>query len=407
MVEISHPQSNQDVRDVVAWAVAASKTLEIVGGGSKRNFGKPVRADHLVSLASLSGITNYEPEELILTAKAATPLEEIEKALAERGQMLAFEPPKWTSYLEASGKSVTLGGILACNLSGPRRVKAGAARDHFLGVEAVSGRAEIFKAGGRVVKNVTGYDMCKLLAGSYGTLAIMTEVTLKVLPAPETARTIVVTELNLVEACRAMSKLLQSPLEISAACHVPAKMANALAATAFGRDDQALTVFRLEGAEPSVSARLTGATSLLTSFGSTTGIDLDASDRFWSNIRDLKYFRSSETSALLRIAIAPAGVARFISEIEEHQYFDYVLDWGGGLVWIQISESTADNIKYLREASRFCGGQTTVVHASENLRAQCEVFEPIPEALDALNRRIKSGFDPHGVLNPGKLRQDL
>src|SRR5438045_4268573 len=179
------PTDIDELREAVAEALAAEEPLEVVGGGSKRRLGRPLQTAHTLELSRLSGIRDYAPSELVLTAGAATPLAEIERALSEHNQMLAFEPPGWGGLLGVEDAAPTLGGILACNLSGPRRIKAGAARDHFLGFSAVSGRGEIFKAGGKVVKNVTGYDLPKLMAGSYGTLAALEEATVKVLPQPE------------------------------------------------------------------------------------------------------------------------------------------------------------------------------------------------------------------------------
>src|SRR5947199_5779254 len=184
------PADIDELRDAVGEALAAEEPVEVVGGGSKRGLGRPLQTAHTLDLSRRAGIRDYAPSELVLTAGAATPLAEIERVLAENGQMLAFEPPGWCGLLGVEEAPPTLGGVLACNLSGPRRFKAGAARDHFLGFRAVSGRAEIFKAGGKVVKNVTGYDLPKLMAGSYGTLAALEEVTVKVLPRPEAVATV-------------------------------------------------------------------------------------------------------------------------------------------------------------------------------------------------------------------------
>src|SRR5215207_7367311 len=212
------PANLDELRDAVGEALAADEPVEIVGGGSKRNLGRPLQTPHLLDLSRLSGIRDYAPSELVLTAGAATPLAEIERALAECGQMLAFEPPDWCALLGEDGEP-TLGGALACNLSGSRRIKAGAARDHFLGFRAVSGRGETFKSGGRVVKNVTGYDLCKLLAGSWGTLAVMTDVTVKVLPRAETEETLLVLGLDDGSAARAMSAAIGSSCDVSGAAH--------------------------------------------------------------------------------------------------------------------------------------------------------------------------------------------
>ncbi|MDA0662319.1 MAG: FAD-binding protein, partial [Proteobacteria bacterium] len=184
MATVLRPENAGQVRDAVAWAVSEETPFEIIGGGSKRAIGRPGNASHTLDLSALRGITLYEPEELVLSAGPGTPMAEINAALAERQQELAFEPPDYGPLFGLAEGAGTLGGVIAANLAGPRRIKSGAARDHFLGFTAVSGRGEDFKSGGRVVKNVTGYDLCKLMAGSFGTLGVMTDVTVKVLPAP-------------------------------------------------------------------------------------------------------------------------------------------------------------------------------------------------------------------------------
>src|SRR5580658_10333037 len=219
------PTSIDELREAIGSALAAEEPVELVAGGTKRGLGRPLQTPHLVDLTRLSGIRDYAPNELVLTAGAATPLGAIERALAASAQMLAFEPPDWRGLLGAVHGSQTLGGVLACNLSGPRRIKAGAARDHFLGFTAVSGRGEIFKSGGRVVKNVTGYDLCKLIAGSWGTLAAMTDVTIKTLPRAETEETVLVLNLDNLTARKVMTAATGSYGDVSAAAHVPAAVA--------------------------------------------------------------------------------------------------------------------------------------------------------------------------------------
>src|SRR6266480_4082261 len=225
MVDLFKPRDQKDVAAAVEWALAGAKTLEIVGGGSKREIGRAAQWDLTLDLSALSGITLYEPEELVLSAKAGTPLAQIEQLVASRDQELAFEPMDYGPVLGRSMGRGTLGGALATNLSGPRRIKAGAARDHFLGVSAVSGRAEVFKSGGRVVKNVTGYDLCKLLAGSWGTLAAMTEVTIKVLPRAPAEESLLVLGLDDRSAVAAMAAAVGSSADVSGTAHLPANIA--------------------------------------------------------------------------------------------------------------------------------------------------------------------------------------
>src|SRR5438477_9944588 len=210
MVELFKPRDQKDVAAAIEWALAGGKTLEVVGGGSKREIGRAAQWDFTLDLSGLSGVTLYEPQELVLSAKAGTPLAEIEALLAAKDQQLAFEPMNCSAIFGAAAGPGTIGGALAANVSGPRRIKSGAARDHFLGVCAVSGRGETFKSGGRVVKNVTGYDLCKLMAGSWGTLAVMTELTIKVLPRPETEQTLLIRGLEPGQAIPAMTAAMGS-----------------------------------------------------------------------------------------------------------------------------------------------------------------------------------------------------
>ena len=251
MADTLKPRDAKDVEAAVQWALAEGKTFEVLGQGSKRGIGRAAQWDLSLDLSDLSGVTLYEPEELILSAKAGTPMAEIEALLAKHNQELAFEPIDYGPVFGAPAGRGTIGGALAANLAGPRRIKAGAARDHFLGVTAVSGRGETFKSGGRVVKNVTGYDLCKVLAGSYGTLAVMTDVTVKVLPRAETEQTVLVLGLDDAAATRAMSAAMNSSNDVSGAAHFPAPLAASIQAEA-GR---AITALRLEGVAPSVAHR--------------------------------------------------------------------------------------------------------------------------------------------------------
>src|SRR5579863_2790095 len=226
------PREAREVEQAIQWALAGDKALEVVGRGSKCAIGRAAQWDATLDLSALSGVTLYEPEELVLSAKAGTPVAEIEALVAASKQELAFEPIDYSALLGGSAGAGTIGGVLAANLSGPRRIKAGAARDHFLGLRAVSGRGESFKSGGRVVKNVTGYDLCKLLAGSWGTLAAMTEVTIKTLPKAPTEETVVVLGLDAASAVTAMATAMRSACDVSGAAHLPANVALRVAVVA-------------------------------------------------------------------------------------------------------------------------------------------------------------------------------
>ena len=297
------PENVPQVLDVISWALANNKHLEIQGAGSKQAIGHPLEIDAALSLSGLSGISLYEPEELILTAAAGTPLREIEAALAEKNQELAFEPADFGPLLGNAAEKATLGGILAANISGPRRIKAGAARDHFLGIKAISGRAEEFKSGGRVVKNVTGYDLCKGLAGSWGTLAVMTEVTIKVLPSAEHVTTLIVSGLSNTQACDAMSVAMNSSCEVSGAAHIPANLTSRSSLEAISGSGTSATLLRLEGFGPSVEYRAKQLETLLASRGSISIVNNDVD--IWRDIRDVRYFVSDQKSAVWRLSVPP------------------------------------------------------------------------------------------------------
>src|SRR5262245_11432055 len=270
---VLQPATEAELAELVRWAAAEALPLELVAGGSKPGFGSPVQSAHRPDLGKLAGIRDYQPAELVLTAGAATPMAEIAAALAAEHQMLAFEPGDWAPLYGRPAGGGTLGGALACNLSGPRRIKAGAARDHFLGFRAVSGRGEIFKAGGKVVKNVTGYDLCKLMAGSYGTLAVLDEVTVKVLPRPETEATVILAGIPPDAAPRVMAAALGSPHEVSGAAYLPIGYGPGIAPGS--------VALRVEGPEPSVAYRREALRDMLAAGASGSFTDAETSAADW------------------------------------------------------------------------------------------------------------------------------
>ena len=282
------PTTSDEVLSSVAWAAAEGAPLEIIGHGSKRGIGRPLQTQHTLDLSKLTGVTLYEPSELVLSAKAGTPLAEIEKLLAENGQQLAFEPMDYGPLLGGEPGKGTIGGVLAANLSGPRRLKAGAARDHILGINVVSGRGEAFKSGGRVVKNVTGYDMSKLMANSWGTLAVFTDVTFKVLPAAETEVTLAIRGLLDDAAANVMALALGSSAEVSSAAHLPERIAARVAGGALG--SEAATLLRVEGFGPSVAYRIARLKTLLGKAGPLEEIAGEASQLIWRDVRDIRPF---------------------------------------------------------------------------------------------------------------------
>ncbi len=395
------PRDDNDVRDIVASAVAASAPIEVIGHGSKRSIGRPVQAAATLDLSQLSGVTLYEPEELVLSAKAGTPVAEITALLATHGQELAFEPIDYGPLFGLPAGRGTLGGLLAANLAGPRRIKAGAARDHTLGIHAVSGRAEAFKAGGRVVKNVTGYDLSRGLSGSWGTLAVFTAITLKVLPVAETETTLALTGLDAAAAVRAMTAALGSSADVSAAAHLPAAVAAALPGAPVGAG--AVTLLRLEGIALSVAARAASLSALLAPHRSTP-IDAEASRSLWRAIRDVVPLAGRGDPLVWRVSVAPTA-GPVIAAVAERLGGAWLFDWAGGLVWVSLPEALSNaGAPALRAAVATAGGgHATLIKAPREVRALVDPFEPQPPALAGVTRRLKDVFDPRGVLEPGRM----
>jgi glycolate oxidase FAD binding subunit len=399
------PRDAADVLEAVRESVVREAPLEILGHGSKRGFGRPVQASRTLDLSQLSGITLYEPDELVLRAAAGTPLALITQVLAEKRQHLAFEPGDWGPVYGTAPGLGTLGGAVGVNLAGPRRIKAGAARDHILGFTAVNGRGEAFKAGGRVMKNVTGYDLPKLMAGSFGTLAVLTEITVKVLPAPETTRTLLVAGLEDARAVAAMSQALGSAHEVSAAAHLPARMAARSGVGQVASAGRAVTALRVDGPEPSANYRVQALGRELAAFGETVALDNEGSHLFWSELRDLAPFRNDPTRPLWRVSVAPTEGPKLIAALSNRLTFDHLYDWGGGLVWLALAPNADPAAEIVRAA--LPAGHATLIRADASARAQTAVFQPQPPALAELTRRIKESFDPLRLLNPGRMQAGL
>ena len=398
------PNNAEEVLNAVAWAAAEEVPLEIVGHGSKRSVGRPVQAEYNLDLSGLTGVTLYEPEELVLSAKAGTPIAEVEKLLAERNQALAFEPMDFGPLLGAARGRGTIGGVLAANVSGPRRIKAGAARDHVLGIHAVSGRGEPFKSGGRVVKNVTGYDLSKGLAGSWGTLAVLTDVTFKVLPRAEDAATLVIAGLDDPRAVAALCEAMGSPWDVSGAAHLPASLVAEVPDAAFATGNRAATLLRLEGIPPSIAYRAEKLRGLFAGVGAISMLERDATEALWRAVRDAEMFGAT-SAPVWRVSVAPTAGPNIVAAIRDQHEIRYFYDWSGGLVWIEVPEDIPDALATgIRMAIAVSGGgHATLVRGSPVLRNAVPPFEPQPEALAALSRRLKEQFDPRGILNPGRM----
>jgi len=380
------PRDAKELRQAVEWALAEDATLDVRGLGSKISIGRPTRCKQVLDLSGMSGVVDYAPEELVITLHAGTPLREVEALLAQRNQMLAFEPPDLGPLLGREPGDGTLVGSLMGNFAGPRRISAGAARDHLLGFSGVNGRGEAFKSGGRVMKNVTGYDLSKLLAGSWGTLAVLDQVSIKVLPAPDQTRTLLLLGLDDAAAVRAMCAAMGSPHEVSGAACVSGR-----------------TALRVEGVAPSVEARIRGLRELLAGINARME-ELGTLDSrtFWREVRDAAPLASQRDTIVWRISCPPTEGPEVVARVRAKRpnaaaYYD----WSGGLIWLSLPASSDADHAIVRE---HLSGHATLIRAPEAVRAAVPVFQPLAPALAALSVRVKESFDPKGLFNPGRMR---
>ncbi|KAA1056206.1 FAD-binding protein [Azospirillum argentinense] len=423
------PDSAAQAADAVRWALSEGTPLDVAGSGSKRGLGRPIQTAYTLDLSGLSGVVAYEAEELVLTARAGTPMAEILPMLAERRQQLAFEPQDLGPLFGRPEGQGTLGGVVASGLAGPRRISAGSARDHTLGIEGVNGRGDLYKGGGKVVKNVTGYDVPKLMAGSFGTLTVLTELTVKVLPAPEDVRTLLLAGREDAGAVAALTAALQSPYDVSGAAHLPAAVAARSHVRAVAAVGGAVTLVRVEGFGPSVTARVA---ALKEELGADAVLDRDESLAVWREIKDVAFFcplpnpppltQGRELDSLPRpagegwgggddsrhisrhvwkISVQPSEGPRVAESIRWALDAELYFDWGGGLIWAAVAP-TPDAASAIRGALG-TAGHATLVRAPEDVRTTTEVFHPLPDPVMALSRRVKESFDPCGILNPGRM----
>jgi len=399
----------KDVEQVVRAAVASEQPLEIIGHGTRRAIGHPMATNAVLDLSALNAVISYEPNELIITVQAGAPLADVQSLIDSKNQQFAFEPMDTSALLGVSGNG-TVGGMIGAGLAGPRRIKAGGARDHLLGAHAVSGFGDSFKTGGKVVKNVTGYDLCKLLTGSWGTLAVMTEVTLKVMPKPESERTLVLGGLDDVTANRAMTAALGSPFDVSGAAHLPNSAFRPAtgALAALSSQGQAVTLLRLEGIAASVADRAGSLGKTLSPFGPVEMLRDSASAAVWSTIRDVEPFASSGSLGawpVWRIVCPPASGGALGQALARDTGGDVIYDWGGGLIWAALPPKADAQAVLVRARVNAAGGHAVLIRAAEQVRRNVDVFHPQQDDLASLSERVRHSFDPRNILNRGRMRR--
>jgi glycolate oxidase FAD binding subunit len=385
------PRESDEVRRVVEWAMAERQPLALHGANSLAGWGRATSAAHSLDLSALSGVMDYEPAELILTARPGTKLSDVNDLVARNGQMLAFEPPDFGPLFGGAAGQGTLGGMVGANLFGPRRFKAGALRDHLLGFHAVSGRGEAFKAGAKVVKNVTGYDLPKLVAGAWGTLAVLTEITVKVLPAPEKTRTVLLYGLTPQQAVQAMADAAGSAHEVSGLAHLPPAIAARSSIDHVRNADASVTALRIEGAPQSVAWRCAALRKLFAAYRQEE-LHSSRSRALWAEVRDVRLLPL--TACLWRLSVTPMQAPAVLAALPPGEH---LLDQAGGTIWLALDAPRADAVR-----AAFVTGHATLMRAPADVRAAAAVWQPQPPALAALSRRVKDAFDPHAILNPGR-----
>ena len=392
-MDMKTPQSEAEAVALVQDWRGQKTPIAIIGHGTKAKIGRPQQDAVTLSSRAMSGITLYEPAEMMIRALPGTPVATLEAALAAKGQRLPFEPIDYRVLLGSEGEP-SVGGMVAANLSGPRRIMVGACRDSLIGIRIVTGRGEAISSGGRVMKNVTGLDLVKLVAGSWGTLGFFTELTFKVLPVTETGTTLMLHGLSPARAVEAMSLALGSPFEISGAAHLPS-----------GIDRVAQTLLRIEGFAESVSYRIQELKKILHGFGAMDDVEGTASETLWRNIRDARFFASSD-EAIWRVSVAPSKSVALLEAIGPvaQRWF---MDWGGGLLWIAARPEGDAGAQSLRQATRAFKAHATLIRAPHRLRAELDVFEPQAAPIMALSQGIKKAFDPDGLFNQGRMAVGL
>lgn len=394
---------------MIAKLAGQKRRMEVVGHGALRNAGRVARSDTVLSTAGLKGVTLYEPTEMIMSARAGTPVYEIESILAARGQMLAFEPIDLGPATGAPGGALSIGGLFATNFSGPRRISAsaGSARDNLLGVRAVNGRGELFKSGGRVMKNVTGLDVARGLTGSWGTLAVMTEVTFKVAPLPQTMLTLAYTGLPDDLAIEALTAIMATSLEVSGAVHLPKNCAARLAQPKLKGINQSVTLLRLENFSSAIDERKQKVKAALKVYGTPMELDAEATWNLWSEFRTLSVMPFSTETSLWRISALPTKAAEIVSAIQKFMDAVAFYDWAGALIWLEVPAAADAGAADVRRAVSIRGGHATLIRAQPEVRASVDVFEPLKPEIERLTRGVKSAFDPDGLLNRGRMYANL
>ncbi len=405
---IEYPKSEKEASSFIKKFYKSNTPLEIIGSGSKRKIGRQIQCAKTLSLSKLTGIIEYLPEELFIKVKAGTPIKLIEEKLKENQQQLAFEPIDFGQFLNSKTDYGTAAGQVSCNISGSRRFKAGSVRDHILGFRGINGRGEIIKSGGNVVKNVTGYDLSKLVCGSYGTLVTLTEITFKVLPEPEESKTLIIHNQKTENALHFLDLSISSSSDISGAVFFPNELEITGCKTNLEdtfklndlKHEGSITAIRVEGSKNSIEPRIENLIKELNILNLSISIlEKNQSEIFWHKVKTLEFFSSSKNS-IIRIVLPPSETAKLIYQFSNR--FKYYLDWGGALIWIEAFELSEEMFESIRKKVVRLGGYVTMIKNSNYLPYVEDIFTVSKERFN-ISQSIKKSFDPKRILNPGKM----
>lgn len=409
MREVWKPQNTTELQSAIKDALSSQITLELRGAGSRLKLGRKVQSNALVDLSQLSGITLYEPEEMIIITKPGTPLAEIESTLAQHNQRLAFDPPSYAALWGIPSEHGTIGGAMMTGRAGSRRLTAGGPRDHCLGVKAVNGFGDVCAVGGRVVKNVTGFDISKLVTGSYGTLCAVSELTLKTHPSSNDTVTLALLGLDDSIAVNAMRQAMSSSCQVSAAAHLPEHITNH-----FPNDmlptDTSVTLLRLDGFHPTTGARAEVLSNQLKNAGEHQFIPCAESAVLWQEISSAQCFSQNIDHALWHLSIPPKNGPKIIDYLRLVFEFDYYFDWAGSGIWIEIRNPSHDYSEEIRQSIQELAsgdGHATLIRTPHDIIDTIDPFQPLAPEIEAITRKIKSQFDPMNIFNPGRMYKGI
>ena len=394
------PNTREKIIEIIKNCYKKNIPLEINGLQSKKKIGRNFQSEKTLDLSNYSGIIEYKPEELYIKVKSGTPIKEIISALDKNNQQLAFEPNDFGFIFSGNSNEGSIGGVISSNFSGPRRFKSGSARDHLLGFQGINGKGETIKSGGTVVKNVTGYDLCKLLSGSFGTLTVLTELSIKVLPKPESNKTLIINNPHVQKALEYFDIALSSSADPSGGVFYPEFFRKNFTFNDLTQEG-ALIGLRVEGPSNSVEHRIKKLCKELNVMNNEFSIlDQEQSNIFWEKTRKLQVFTSLQES-LLRVVVPVSETFEVIQKLKKYK-INYFLDWGGSLIWLQIEEINTKILKEIKEIIKKAAGYLTVIKVEEDMKATIDIFTVDPIKYK-ISEKIKKSFDPKRILNPGKM----